>query len=107
MSSRVHVIPQRRALQRAFHRRGPLGKRSPHHWPGSCSYPFGESIRTLGKDAALTIGLPVTIRGWLQAYREGARPRRLLGECSRNARYASPAATWIYLASDLEIDRQC
>ena len=54
----------------------------------------------------MAIGLPVTIRGWLQAYREGARPREMLVECARHAHYASPAATWIYLASDRELERQ-
>ncbi len=46
------------------------------------------------------------MRGWLQAYREGARPRDLLHECLRQAGAARPAAAWIHLASELELERQ-
>jgi allophanate hydrolase len=52
------------------------------------------------------MSLPVTIRGWLQGYREGARPREALAECLRRARLKGPAAAWIHVASDVELDRQ-
>jgi allophanate hydrolase len=54
----------------------------------------------------LANGLPVTVRGWLQGYREGARPREALGECLRRARLKGPEAAWIHIASDAELERQ-
>ena len=50
--------------------------------------------------------LPLTVHGWLQQYRDGASPRVLLAQCLRRAREASPPATWIYLASDADLERQ-
>lgn len=49
---------------------------------------------------------PLTIEAWLSAYRAGARPAQLLGECLHRARTTSPAAVWIYLASNAELQRQ-
>jgi allophanate hydrolase len=54
----------------------------------------------------LAIELPVTVRGWLQAYRDGAKPRGLLADCLLHARETSPASTWIYLASDGDLESQ-
>jgi allophanate hydrolase len=54
----------------------------------------------------LATHLPVTVRGWLQSYREGVRPREALVECLLQARHASPAATWIHLASEGDLERQ-
>lgn len=50
--------------------------------------------------------LPVTVRGWLESYREGARPREALVECLLQARHASPKSVWIYLASEVDLERQ-
>ncbi len=52
------------------------------------------------------LGLPITVRGWLQAYRDGARARETLVACLRQARYSSPRATWIHLASEDDLERQ-
>ena len=54
----------------------------------------------------MAIALPFTIRDWLELYRDGARPREMLVECARQARHGSPAATWIHLASESELERQ-
>jgi len=50
--------------------------------------------------------LPVTIGGWLQAYREGASPRTLLVRCHRQMLEHRQAGAWIYCASHAEVERQ-
>ncbi len=50
--------------------------------------------------------LPVTVSAWLDSYRGGADPRTLLMKCLRQARDASPSATWIYLATDADLEKQ-
>ena len=50
--------------------------------------------------------LPVTVRQWLQAYRDGASPRALLVRCHRTALQAYPPTAWIYLASHTEVGAQ-
>ena len=54
----------------------------------------------------MATALPVTIRGWLRTWREGARPRMALSECLRRARKDGPPAAWIHVATDAELEQQ-
>src|SRR5450432_3255766 len=106
MSSRVAPIHHHRASGGAFapSRAQPAPLRDAGPDRARISPPTGRIPRE--RKPQLATHLPVTVRGWLQSYREGVRPRDALVECLLQARHASPAATWIHLASEADLERQ-
>jgi allophanate hydrolase len=109
-AARTNSVHRRRRFTIVGHCLKRRARRGPIRTPARAWRPWLARIVLIpGYDASierkpqLATRLPFTVRGWLQAYREGSQPRDLLAECLRQAHAERPAAAWIHIASEAEL----